>query len=77
VSAVLASGDNGVARSAEDDGNSDGCLGTNQIFNSDFHAACPYITTIGANYLPLGGKVKTDSEVAVPWFGSGDGFSNI
>jgi tripeptidyl-peptidase-1 len=77
VSVVLASGDSGVAGSAGDDGNSNGCLGTGQIFNPDFPATSPYITTVGASYLPPGGNTKTDAEVAVTRFGSGGGFSNI
>jgi tripeptidyl-peptidase-1 len=77
VSVVLASGDSGVAGAAGDDGNSDGCLGTGQIFNPDFPATCPYITTVGATYLPSGANVKTDAETAVTRFASGGGFSNI
>ena len=46
ISIVLASGDSGVAGPAGDD-NSDGCLGTGQIFSPDFPATCPYITTVG------------------------------
>lgn len=76
VSIVVASGDSGVAGAAGDT-NSDGCLGTGQIFSPDFPATCPYITTVGATYLPTGGNVNTDSEVAVTRFGSGGGFSNI
>ena len=76
VSVVLASGDSGVAGPAGD-GNADGCLGTGQIFSPDFPATCPYITTVGATYLPLGANVNADAEVAVTRFGSGGGFSNI
>ena len=76
VSVVLASGDSGVAGPAGDD-NADGCLGTGQIFSPDFPATCPYITTVGATYLPPGGNVQSDSEAAVTRFGSGGGFSNI
>jgi tripeptidyl-peptidase-1 len=74
VSVVVASG---VASAAGEDGNEDGCLGTGNIFNPDFPATCPYLTTVGATTLPLGANVKTDSEVAVTRFGSGGGFSNI
>ncbi len=77
VSVVLASGDSGVAGPAGDGGNADGCLGTGQIFNPDFPATCPYITTVGATYLPPGASVQTDAETAVTRFGSGGGFSNI
>ena len=76
VSVVLASGDPGVAGPAGD-GNADGCLSTGQIFSPDFPATCPYITTVGATYLPPGANVNTDAEVAVTRFGSGGGFSNI
>lgn len=76
VSVVLASGDSGVAGRAGDD-NTDGCLGTGQIFSPDFPATCPYITTVGATFLPPHANVNTDAEVAVTRFGSGGGFSNI
>lgn len=77
VSIVLASGDSGVAGPAGDGGNADGCLGTGQIFNPDFPATCPYITTVGATYLPSGASVQSDAETTVTRFGSGGGFSNI
>jgi len=72
VSIVLASGDSGVAGPAGDD-NADGCLGTGQIFSPDFPATCPYITTVGATYLPPTGNVFKDEETAVTRFGSGGG----
>jgi len=74
VSVVLASGDSGVAGPAGDD-NTDGCLGTGQIFSPDFPATCPYITTVGATFLPQGGNVYEDQETAVTRFGSGGGMS--
>lgn len=77
VSVVLASGDSGIAGPAGDGSNSDGCLGTGQIFSPVFPAICSYITTVGATALPPGANVKTDSEIAVTRFGSGRGFSNI
>ncbi|KIN00382.1 hypothetical protein OIDMADRAFT_164812 [Oidiodendron maius Zn] len=70
VSIVLASGDSGV-------GGPNGCIGSGNIFSPDFPATCPYITTVGATYLPSGASAATDSEVAVSRFGSGGGFSNI
>ncbi|KAG9949310.1 aorsin, partial [Aureobasidium melanogenum] len=76
VSVVLASGDSGVAGPAGDD-NADGCLGNGQIFSPDFPATCPYLTTVGATYLPPTGNVFKDEETAVTRFGSGGGFSNI
>ncbi|KAI4726541.1 aorsin [Aureobasidium sp. EXF-10728] len=76
VSIVLASGDSGVAGPAGDD-NADGCLGSGQIFSPDFPATCPYITTVGATYLPPNGNVFKDEETAVTRYGSGGGFSNI
>jgi tripeptidyl-peptidase-1 len=72
VSIVLASGDSGVAGPAGDD-NADGCLGTGQIFSPDFPATCPYLTTVGATYLPPNGNVFKDEETAVTRFGSGGG----
>jgi tripeptidyl-peptidase-1 len=35
VSIILASGDSGVAARSTDDNNSDGCLGTGEVFNPD------------------------------------------
>lgn len=77
VSVVVASGDSGVAGPSGDGGNTDGCLGSGDVFSPDFPATCSYIITVGATYLPAGANVKTDSEVAVSRFGSGGGFSNI
>lgn len=76
VSILVASGDSGVAGPAGDD-NADGCLGTGNIFSPDFPATCPYLTTVGATYLPPGGNAYQDAEVAVTRFPSGGGFSNI
>lgn len=77
ISLVVASGDSGVAGPAGDD-NADGCLGpTGNIFSPDFPATCPYLTTAGATFLPPGGDVTKDQEVAVTRFPSGGGFSNI
>ncbi|EED12678.1 alkaline serine protease AorO, putative [Talaromyces stipitatus ATCC 10500] len=71
VSVVVSSGDSGVA-------GSDGCLGDDgTIFNPDFPSGCPYITTVGATYLPSGTSPNGDNEVAVSRFPSGGGFSNI
>lgn len=71
VSIVVASGDAGVE-------GAEGCLGPNAtIFSPDFPATCPYITTLGATYLPSGADVNSDAEVAVTRFPSGGGFSNI
>jgi tripeptidyl-peptidase-1 len=77
VSIILASGDSGVAARSTDDNNSDGCLGTGEVFNPDFPASCPYLTAVGATYLPTGANVTKDEEVAVSRFPSGGGFSNI
>lgn len=71
VSIVFASGDYGVA-------GPDSCLGPDDnIFSPDFPATCPYVTTVGATYLPAGADVYADEEVAVTRFASGGGFSNI
>ncbi|KAF2152152.1 putative alkaline serine protease AorO [Myriangium duriaei CBS 260.36] len=77
VSVLVASGDSGVAARGTDDGNADGCLGKGQIFNPDFPASCPYLTAVGATYLPPGASANGDQEVAVTRFPSGGGFSNI
>jgi tripeptidyl-peptidase-1 len=77
VSIILASGHSGVAARSTDDGNADGCLGTGEVFNPDFPASCPYLTAVGATYLPTGGSAAKDEEVAVTRFPSGGGFSNI
>ncbi|KAL6230017.1 hypothetical protein BDW75DRAFT_245227 [Aspergillus navahoensis] len=75
VSIVAASGNNGVATG--------GCLGTNRTVFSPGILICPYITTVGATYLPAGGDPYNPQEVAVDptitpqnW-SSGGGFSNI
>ena len=74
---VVASGDSGVAGPAGHD-NADGCLGpTGSILFPDFPATCPYLTTLGAVYLPPGEDVNKDQEVAVIRFPSGGGFSNV
>ena len=74
---VLASGDSGVAARSTDDGNADGCLGNGEVFNPDFPASCPYVTALGATFLPPGASAQQDAEVAVTRFPSGGGFSNI
>ena len=71
-SVVFSSGDSGVAGPSGEGGNADGCLGPGgNIFNPDFPATCPYITSVGATYLPPGADVKLDAEVAVTRFASG------
>ncbi|KAK4554593.1 Tripeptidyl-peptidase sed1 [Recurvomyces mirabilis] len=77
VSVLVSSGDSGVAQQ-DASGGATVCLGPqNKIFNPDFPATCPYITTVGATYLPPGAKASQDQEVAVTRFASGGGFSNI
>ena len=49
----------------------------NDVFAPQFPATCPYITSIGATYLPPGASAFADEEVAVTSFPSGGGFSNI
>ncbi|PMB69550.1 Tripeptidyl-peptidase sed1 [Beauveria bassiana] len=72
VSIVFASGDGGVA------GNHGGeCKGSNgQVFNPAAPASCPYVTSVGAVYIPEGNSLD-DAEVATTSFASGGGFSNI
>ena len=77
TSIVIASGDSGVAARSTDDGNADGCLGNGQVFNPDFPASCPYVSALGATFLPPGASAVGDNEVAVSRFPSGGGFSNI
>jgi tripeptidyl-peptidase-1 len=77
VSIFVSSGDSGVAGPDGDD-NDNGCLGpTGKIFSPDFPSSCPYISTLGATYLPRGSNASIDAEVAVDRFPSGGGFSNI
>ena len=76
VSIVVASGDSGVAGPPGED-NPDGCIGDGTIFSPDFPATCPFLTVAGATFLPPGGDVTKDQEVAVTRFPSGGGFSNI
>ena len=47
------------------------------ICSPDFPAACPYVTSAGATFLPIGGDVTKDQETATTRFPSGGGFSNI
>ncbi|KAF8175705.1 peptidase S8/S53 domain-containing protein [Mycena galopus ATCC 62051] len=78
ISVVVASGDSGVAVRATDDGNANGCLGNDaKVFNPDYPATCPYVTSVGATYLPSGASYASDAEVAVTSFPSGGEFSNI
>ncbi|KAJ6783317.1 hypothetical protein PWT90_02552 [Aphanocladium album] len=72
VSVVFASGDGGVAG-----GHGGDCLGSKEdIFNPAHPASCPYVTSVGATYIPTGGSIDSD-EVATTSFASGGGFSNI
>ena len=75
-SIVFASGDSGVAGPAND-GSANGCLSGGTVFSPDFPATCPYVTAVGATYLPSGSNVFKDQETAVTDFASGGGFSNI
>ncbi|KAF8136820.1 peptidase S8/S53 domain-containing protein [Mycena galopus ATCC 62051] len=78
ISIVVASGDSGVAARATDDGNANGCLGDDaKVFNPDYPATCPYVTSVGATHLPSGASYASDVEVAVTNFPSDGGFSNI
>ncbi|KAJ5924991.1 hypothetical protein N7454_007630 [Penicillium verhagenii] len=77
VSVVVASGDSGVA-GRNGDPTPSNCLGeTGKVFTPDFPASCPYMTAVGATYLPFGAKIQDHGEVAVSRFPSGGGFSNI
>ncbi|RHZ61276.1 Tripeptidyl-peptidase sed1 [Aspergillus turcosus] len=77
VSVVVASGDSGVEGRGGDPTPAN-CLGANgKVFAPDFPATCPYLTTVGGTYLPLGADPRKDEEVAVTSFASGGGFSNI
>ncbi|KAJ7727170.1 putative alkaline serine protease AorO [Mycena olivaceomarginata] len=67
TSVIVASGDSGVAARG-------GCLDNGRVFNPDYPANCPYVTSVGATTLA---SKALDSEVAVKRFGSGGGFSNI
>jgi tripeptidyl-peptidase-1 len=79
ISVVVSAGDAGVAGPPGGD-SVNGCLGNGTgigtIFNPTFPAACPWVTTLGATYLPKGSDVKKDEEIAVTRFPSGGGFSN-
>ena len=71
VTIVFASGDSGAGP---------GCIGqNNNAFNPEY-PACPYITTVGATSLPVGGS-PGDPELSwfptVPMWESSGGFSNI
>ncbi|KAJ7235622.1 peptidase S8/S53 domain-containing protein [Mycena haematopus] len=81
ISIVFASGDSGVAARGASAGNANGCLGSGdaagKVFNPDYPATCPYLTSVGATYLPAKANYSSDAEVAVTSFPSGGGFSNI
>jgi tripeptidyl-peptidase-1 len=84
VTVVFSSGDSGV-------GSNDGCIvsGTDgtgfnatatpdgTIFNPDFGATCPWITSVGSTFLPKGSSVTADAEISTTRFPSGGGFSNF
>lgn len=77
VSVLASSGDSGVEGRYGDPTPSN-CLGPdNNVFAPQFPVTCPYITAVGATYLPPGANVSQDQEVAVTRFPSGGGFSNI
>ncbi|KAJ5670945.1 hypothetical protein N7507_000072 [Penicillium longicatenatum] len=77
VSVIVASGDSGVA-GRNGDPTASNCLGeTGKVFAPDFPATCPYMTAVGATYIPPGAKIQDHGEVAVTRFPSGGGFSNI
>lgn len=77
VSVIVASGDSGVA-GRNGDPTPHNCLGEDgKVFAPDFPASCPYLTAVGATYLPTGADASKDEEVAVTRFPSGGGFSNI
>ena len=74
---MVSSGDSGVA-GPSGDGADNGCLGdSGTIFSPDFPVTCPYVTAVGATFLPTGADVTKDQETAVTRFPSGGGFSNI
>jgi tripeptidyl-peptidase I len=84
VTVVFSSGDSGV-------GSNDGCIvaGTDTtgfnattsadgtIFNPDFGATCPWVTSVGSTFLPKGASVTADAEISTTRFPSGGGFSNF
>ncbi|KAJ5171688.1 hypothetical protein N7492_004281 [Penicillium capsulatum] len=77
VSVVVASGDSGVEGRGGDPTPSN-CLGKDgKVFAPDFPASCPYLTAVGATYIPLGSGAEDHKEEAVTSFPSGGGFSNI
>jgi tripeptidyl-peptidase I len=62
-------------------GRSNVCIGPNKkSFNPHFPASCPFITSVGATMIPVGGSTA-DQEVAAQQksrhFNSGGGFSNV
>lgn len=77
ISVVVSSGDSGVAGRSGDPTPSN-CLGEqSNVFVPQSPASCPYVTTVGATYLPSGKTAGVDPEIAVDQFPSGGGFSNI
>jgi tripeptidyl-peptidase-1 len=47
-----------------------------KIFTPTLGSTCPYVTSVGATFLPTGSKAGQDQEVAVTRFQSGGGFGN-
>lgn len=77
VTIIFAAGDHGVAAPRETEDQQDICLGSGDIFKPGFPATCPYVTTVGATFLPAIGVTGKPTEMAPTRFGSGGGFSNI
>ncbi|EME43885.1 hypothetical protein DOTSEDRAFT_151445 [Dothistroma septosporum NZE10] len=75
VSFVISSGDSGVVGPAANSSDN-GCI-NQKLYSPGFPVTCPYVTAVGATYIPPGGLASEDQEVAVTRFGSGGGFSNI
>ncbi|PSR77407.1 putative protease S8 tripeptidyl peptidase I [Coniella lustricola] len=82
VTFVFGSGDNGVAERVSFTESDATCIGPEGlIFNPSWPSTCPYVTSVGATYIPTGQTIYDPEWAAVfanePEETSGGGFSNV
>ncbi|KAF3761013.1 subtilisin-like protein [Cryphonectria parasitica EP155] len=82
ITFVFASGDNGVAERVRFTDAEATCIGPEGlIFNPSWPSTCPYVTSVGATYIPQGQTIYDPESAAIfgddPDDTSGGGFSNV
>lgn len=82
ITLVFASGDDGVAERLAFTDDTASCIGPDdRIFNPSWPSTCPYVTSVGATYIPPGSTVYDPEAAAImgdnPDYTSGGGFSNV